>query len=87
MIGKKAYKNSVAFHPGSYVRDVIEDLNISQEEFASRLGAPTKSISRLISGEERLSEELAMKLSKFTGVSSETWLNLQNSYDIKTLNK
>ncbi len=32
------YRDLIAFHPGSYVEEIIEDLNISQEEFAIRLG-------------------------------------------------
>ena len=32
------YENLIAFHPGSYVEDIVEDLNITQKEFAARLG-------------------------------------------------
>lgn len=82
---KTLYKDLIAFHPGSYVEDIVEDLNITQKEFAKRLDATPKSISRLINGEEKLSDELAMKLSKLTGMSLETWLNLQKKYDAKIL--
>ena len=30
----KTYQDIIAFHPGSYVEDIIDDLNISQKEFA-----------------------------------------------------
>ena len=32
------YKEIVAFHPGSYIADIIEDMEISQAEFAARMG-------------------------------------------------
>ena len=32
------YKDIVAFHPGYYIADIIEDMEISQAEFAARLG-------------------------------------------------
>ena len=32
------YKDLVAFHPGQYVEDLIEDYNVTQKEFAERLG-------------------------------------------------
>ena len=79
------YKNLIAFHPGSYVVDIIDDLNITQKEFANRLGTTEKSLSKLINGEDNLSKEMAYKLSKLTGISINTWMNLQNEYDKKIL--
>lgn len=77
------YDKLIAFHPGSYVEDVIEDLNITQVEFAERLGTTAKTVSNLVSGKIRLSQDIAYKLEKMTGVDFETWMNLQNSYDKK----
>lgn len=79
------YKDLIAFHPGAYVEEIIEDLNITQQEFAQRLGVSAKTISKLVNGEESISKETANKLSKLTGISIETWLNLQNAYDIKVI--
>ena len=43
-MGKKVveYKDLVAFHPGQYVEDLIEDYNVTQKEFAERLGVSAK---------------------------------------------
>lgn len=81
----KEYKDLIAFHPGSYVEDIIEELNITQNEFAERLGTSSKTISKIVNGEEKISDDIANKLSKLTGISLETWLNLQTNYDIKVL--
>ena len=40
----KAYKDIVAFHPGYYILDLIEDMEISQAEFAVRIGTTETSI-------------------------------------------
>ena len=32
------YKDLIAFHPGQYVEELIEDYNVTQKEFAERLG-------------------------------------------------
>lgn len=82
---KTLYKDLIAFHPGSYVEEIIEDLNISQKDFAQRLGTTEKSLSKLVNGEDKLSDELALKLSKLTGISLNTWLNLQKQFDAKIL--
>ena len=35
MSSKLMYENLIAFHPGSYVEDIIEDLNITQKELTA----------------------------------------------------
>lgn len=77
------YENLIAFHPGSYVEDIIDDLNISQSEFAARLGTSAKTVSELVNGISNISSDLAYKLDQLTGISFETWMNLQNAYDKK----
>ena len=45
------------------------------------LGTTPKNISILIRGEQSLSIDIAMKLSRMLGTSVSYWLNLQNAYD------
>lgn len=79
------YKDLVAFHPGYYIADIIEDMEITQAEFATRLGTNTKTLSYLINGQANISNDLAKKLSVMMGTSEEVWLNLQSSYDQKLI--
>lgn len=79
------YKELIAFHPGTYVEELVNDLNITQSEFADRLGTSAKTISKIINGEDRISRELANKLFKLSGISIKTWLNLQANYDAKVI--
>ena len=76
-------KDLIAFHPGQYIGELIEDYNMSQKEFAEKLGVFPKTISKLVKGEESISNEIAQKLEKLTNISMKTWLNLQNAYDVK----
>lgn len=79
------YKDLLAFQPGSYVEDIIDDLNITQAEFANRLGVSPKTVSKLVNGEDKLSPSLALKLEYLTGVEYNTRMSLQNAYDRKIL--
>lgn len=79
------YRDIIAYHPGTYVEDIVDDLNITQAEFAKRLSTSPKTISKIINGEDRITSDLANKLAKLTGVSIKTWLNLQSSYDEKVI--
>lgn len=77
------YKDLIAFHPGQYLGELIEDYEMTQKEFAENLGVSPKTISKLVKGEESISNEIAQKLEKFINISMKTWLNLQNAYDVK----
>lgn len=77
------YKDLIAFHPGQYVGELIEDYNLTQKEFAEKLGVSPKMIRKLVKGEQSISNEIAQKLEKLTNISMKTWLNLQNAYDVK----
>ncbi|MCQ2529223.1 MAG: HigA family addiction module antitoxin [Saccharofermentans sp.] len=79
------YNDITAFHPGYYVSDVINDMGISQAEFAVRMGTSGKTLSQLVNGQINISNDLAKKLSAMLGTSSELWLNLQSSYDQKLI--
>ncbi len=75
------YKNRVAFHPGYYIKEVIDASGLTQEDFAKRLDTTPKNLSVLIRGEQSLSTEMARKLSRMLGTSISYWLNLQQRYD------
>ena len=73
----------ISFHPGQYIGELIEDYNMSQKEFAEKLGLSPRTISKLVNGEESISNDIAQKLEKLTNISMKTWLNLQAFYDRK----
>lgn len=77
------YKDLIAFHPGQYIEELIEDYNVTQKEFAERLGVSEIKLGKLVNGEESISNDIARKLAKVTNISMITWLNLQNIYDVK----
>ena len=73
----------IAFHPGQYIGELIEDYNMTQKEFAEKLGVSPKMIRKLVKGEQSISNDIAENLAKLTNISMQTWLNLQNAYDVK----
>jgi addiction module HigA family antidote len=86
-MSKENNNDLMAFHPGYYIDEIIEEMGITQEEFAIRLGTTPKTISKLVNGETGISNDLALKLASLLNSSPETWLNLQKSYDAKEINR
>ena len=80
---KDIYKDISAFHPGYYVQEIIEDMGITQSEFAKRLNTTSKTLSKLLNGEIPLSNDLAENLSLMLGTSINVWINLQKKYEEK----
>ena len=76
------YNDKIAFHPGYYIKEIIDESGLTQEDYAKRLGTTPKNLSLLIRGEQSLSIDIAIKLSRLIGTSVNYWLNLQNAYDI-----
>ena len=75
------YDDRIAFHPGYYIKEIIDESGLTQRDFAYRLDTTPKNLSLLIRGEQSLSIDIAMKLSRMMGTSVSYWLNLQNAYD------
>ena len=75
------YGDKVAFHPGYYIKEIIDESGLTQEDFAKRLDTTPKNLSILVRGEQSLSKDIAMKLSRLLGTSIGYWLNLQKAYD------
>ena len=79
------YKDITAFHPGYYVEEAIQDMKISQSDFAKRLGVSERTLSLFIDGQIDVSYNLARRLSMVLGTSIKFWFNLQRIYNNKLL--
>lgn len=75
------YNDKIAFHPGYYIKEIVDESGLTQEDFAKRLGTTPKNLSILIRGEQNLSIDIATKLSRMLGTTIVYWLNFQQIYD------
>ena len=70
-------------HPGAFIKRVyLEPNEIGSNELARQLKVSTGLMSRLVNEKTGLSSEMALKLSKVLGRSPESWLLMQNNYDL-----
>lgn len=75
-------RNRIVSHPGIYIKDALEELGLSQSEFAYRTGLSVKNVSTLLNGESNITFDVAIKLAGFFHNSVEGWINLQTKYNL-----
>jgi len=70
-------------HPGEFIRETyIEPFDISIRSLAENLGVVASTLARIVSERSAVSPEMALRLSKAIGRSPESWLAMQNNYDL-----
>ncbi|MBA3981150.1 MAG: addiction module antidote protein, HigA family [Alcanivorax sp.] len=70
-------------HPGEFIRDVyLLPFGISTRQLAARLDVSPSTLSRLLKGDSGISPEMALRLAKAIGRSPESWLAMQDMYDL-----
>ena len=70
-------------HPGGFIRhEIIEPLGLSVTGAAEALGVTRATLSTLLNERAHLSPEMALRVEKAFGVSMDTLMRMQNSYDI-----
>ncbi len=70
-------------HPGEFLREALEELGISQAQFARTLGVSAMRVSHVVKGTRPVTAELALLFGRALGQSPQYWLNLQADYDLK----
>ena len=75
-------------HPGGFVKsEIIEALGLSVTSAAQVLGVTRAALSAVLNERAHLSPEMALRIEKAFGVSMDTLMRMQNSYDIAQIRK
>jgi addiction module HigA family antidote len=70
-------------HPGEFLADELEALNMSGAQLAAALHVPPNRIYQILKGQRALTADTALRLSQWLGTSAEMWLNLQKLYELR----
>ena len=74
--------NMTPSHPGDFIRTgVIEELGLTVMKAAQILGVRRATLSDLLNGKAALSPEMALRIEKAFGVSTDMLLRMQAWYD------
>ncbi|KAB1651385.1 HigA family addiction module antidote protein [Adlercreutzia muris] len=80
--------NEIVSTPGEILREeFLEPLGISQYRLAKAIGKPQSAISDIVHGRRAITPEMAWLLGKALGTTAQFWLNLENAYQLKTIDE
>ena len=66
------------FHPGVYIKETLEAMEMTAREFSARTGISERTLSAIINRNEDITFDIAYKLSSYFDNSVNYWTNLQN---------
>ncbi len=73
-------------HPGKILEEICDDLkdstSLSRNAIAKHLHVTAGTLSNIINGKASITAVMAIKLHKAFGMSAESWLRLQEQYDL-----
>ncbi len=71
-------------HPGHLLaKDFLKPMGITPIGLAKALNVPRRKIVEIIRGQRAISADLALRLSRFFGMSDGFWMNLQSHYELE----
>ncbi len=68
-------------HPGETLKEMLEDMNMTQRELAMRTDVKEPHISGIVNCQKPISVSFAKKLEYALGVDASFWINLQANYE------
>lgn len=75
-------------HPGGFVKtEIIEPLGLSVTGAAQALGVTRPALSAFLNERASLSSEMALRIEKAFGISMDTLMRMQNSFEIAQARK
>ena len=69
-------------HPGEHLKEILQELGITQYRLAKTIGVPAIRIHEIVHGRRSITADTALRIGKALGMTADYWLNLQHKYDL-----
>jgi addiction module HigA family antidote len=69
-------------HPGEVLDDILDDLGVTQAEFAKIIGVSRSRVNQIIQGHRPVTVDMAFRIGTALGNGPQLWLNLQQKVDL-----
>ena len=78
--------NMRPIHPGKILREeYLIPLEMSANALAIKLQIPATRIGAIVNEKRAITVDTALRLARFFGGDAQSWLNLQQAFDVKTI--
>ncbi len=75
-------------HPGEVLlEEFLKPLDLSANKLAGVLNVPTNRITEIVAEQRGVTADTALRLATVLGTSPEFWMNLQQTYELRTTAK
>ena len=75
-------------HPGEILReDFLKPLQMSANALSKALHVPAGRVNDIVLERRGVTPDTALRLARYFGGDAQSWLNLQQSYDLKVTQK
>ncbi len=74
-------------HPGRILHEDMGDEEISINGLAQAIRVPANRISLIVNGKRGITADTAARLGRYFGTSAQYWLNIQNRFDLDSLDQ
>lgn len=70
-------------HPGAFIQETyMNPFGLSCRYLAEQLNVAASTLNRILKGQSAISPDMALRLSKALGRSPESWLAMQDAYNL-----
>ncbi|MEZ6133080.1 MAG: HigA family addiction module antitoxin [Planctomycetaceae bacterium] len=81
-IAPAPYRPECVSAPGNTIRDILDDIDMSQAELARRMGKPTNTVNQIIRGKKAITADTALELESVLGLPALFWINRERNYQL-----
>ena len=78
---RKRWRSEWEIPPGQFILDAMNEAGLDYQQLAQALGMNADQFSALIDGDTSVTDDVAAKLERATGLPAEEWIRLQQEYE------
>ena len=84
MTARESDDPEAPIHPGVFLEEILDELEISHDKLGAAIGVSPESITAIVNGQMPITGDMAMRIGKALWMSPESWMNLQKMHEMET---
>jgi HTH-type transcriptional regulator/antitoxin HigA len=81
-MGREKFSPDWAVHPGEVLAEHMQARGLTQARLARQAGLSRKLVCDIVHGRNAITARTALRLERVLDLDAETWLRLQNMWDL-----